>query len=136
MNKDRFANRRQELNLSLTQIAQKVGVSVSTVARWESGNIANMRRDRIYEYAKILQVSPLWVMGIEPTSELKNFYDDVKALEEKYFDSAVELSTASKLDAVMACMLTVLREMPEMSAATAKGTVEYMRYLKDKEIRV
>lgn len=136
MNKDRFANRRQELNLSLTQIAQKVGVSVSTVARWESGNIANMRRDRIYEYAKILQVSPLWVMGIEPTSELKNFYADVKALEEKYFDSAVELSTASKLDAVMACMLTVLREMPEMSAATAKGTVEYMRYLKDKEIRV
>ena len=49
---------RKKLNLTLKDVADYVGVSEATVSRWESGNIANMRRDRISALAEILKVSP------------------------------------------------------------------------------
>lgn len=60
--------RRKQLNLTLKEIADFVGVSEATVSRWESGNIANMRRDRISALAQILRVSPIDIMGISSDS--------------------------------------------------------------------
>ena len=45
--KDILKNRRLELGLTLEDVAKAVGVSVSTISRWESGDIENMRRDKI-----------------------------------------------------------------------------------------
>lgn len=50
--------RRIELGLTMLDVAKKVGVSEATISRYESGNIKNMRRDRIDKYAKALNVSP------------------------------------------------------------------------------
>ena len=61
----KLKNRRKELNLSMKEVAEYVGVSESTVSRWESGNIANMGRDKIYALSKILKISPAEVMGVE-----------------------------------------------------------------------
>ncbi len=55
--------RRKELGLTMLEVAQKVGVSEGTVSRWESGDIANMRRDKIVLLAKALKVSPSFIMG-------------------------------------------------------------------------
>ena len=63
-----LSNRRRELGLTLGDVAKHVGVSTGTVSRWESGEIDNMRRDRIAALAQILQVSPLFVMGLEEES--------------------------------------------------------------------
>ena len=60
---------RKKLNLTLKDVADYVGVSEATVSRWESGNIANMRRDRISALAEILKVSPIDVMGITESNE-------------------------------------------------------------------
>lgn len=57
--------RRKELGLTLEQIGTYVGVSKSTVKKWETGFIDNMKRDKIALLAKILQVSPLSIIGIE-----------------------------------------------------------------------
>ena len=57
--------RREELDLTQRQIAIHVGVTESAVSRWESGEIDNMRRDRIAKLADILQISPLVIMGAE-----------------------------------------------------------------------
>lgn len=48
----------------MLQVAQTVGVSEATVSRWESGDIANMRRDKIAKLAKALQLRPSVVMGV------------------------------------------------------------------------
>ena len=58
-------SRRQELNLTLQDVAKAVGVSEATVSRWESGEIANMRRNRITALAQILKVSPSFIMDWE-----------------------------------------------------------------------
>lgn len=50
--------RRDALGLTLEQIGDYVGVSKSTVKKWESGFISNMRRDRIASLAEVLQISP------------------------------------------------------------------------------
>lgn len=51
-------NRRKELGLTLLDIANACGVSEATVSRWESGDIVNMKRSRIAQLAKVLNVSP------------------------------------------------------------------------------
>lgn len=56
--------RRRELNLTLEQIGNYVGVSKSTVKKWESGNIKNMRRDKIVLLSQILRVSPLDILDL------------------------------------------------------------------------
>lgn len=48
--------RRLELGLTMLEVAKIVGVSEATISRYESGNIKNMRRDRINKYAKALNV--------------------------------------------------------------------------------
>lgn len=61
--KDILKNRRLELQLTLEDVAKRVGVSPATISRWESGDIANMRRDRIAALAEALQISPAVIMG-------------------------------------------------------------------------
>ena len=66
--KDVLKKRRHELNLTLLDVAKAVGVSEATVSRWESGHIENMRRDKIAQLSKILQISPAVIMGWEEDS--------------------------------------------------------------------
>lgn len=51
--------KRTELNLTLEEVGNAVGVSKSTVKKWEDGYISNMRRDKIAELAKVLQLNPV-----------------------------------------------------------------------------
>lgn len=63
--------RRQELGLTLLQIAEMVGVTEATVQRWESGNIKNVRLEKVGKLAEILQVSPAALMGWAESPEEK-----------------------------------------------------------------
>lgn len=51
-------NKRKELHLTLEEVGKAVGVSKSTVKKWETGYISNMKRDKIALLANILQISP------------------------------------------------------------------------------
>lgn len=54
--------RRLQLNLTLKEVAAKVGVPEATVSRWEGGQIANMKRQYIADYAAALQTTPGFIM--------------------------------------------------------------------------
>lgn len=60
---------RAKHNLTLEQIAQQVGVGRSTVRKWETGMIANMRRDKIEKLARALHTTPGYLMGWESEEE-------------------------------------------------------------------
>lgn len=68
-NGDHLRKRRKELKLTLEQVGDIVGVGKSTVRKWETGDIENMRRDKIALLAKALKSSPLFVMGIKPPAD-------------------------------------------------------------------
>ncbi len=59
---ERLRERRKELGLTMLEVANRVGVSEGTISRWESGDIANMRRDKIVSLAKALKVHPSFIM--------------------------------------------------------------------------
>lgn len=61
--KDVIRIRRRELNLTLEQIANACGVGKSIVAKWERGEVTNIKRDNIVALADVLRVSPLVIMG-------------------------------------------------------------------------
>ena len=69
---DKLKSRRKELGLSLKEVADRIGVAEATVSRWESGDIANMKRNYIKQYADVLEVSPLFVMGEDETKANEN----------------------------------------------------------------
>lgn len=62
-----IAKRRAELGLTLEDIALHVGVSKSTVMKWESGFIKNMRRDKMAPLAEVLKIPPTELLDITGT---------------------------------------------------------------------
>lgn len=52
-------SKRKELNLTLEDVGNAVGVGKATVQKWETGMIQNMRSDKIESLAKILQLDPV-----------------------------------------------------------------------------
>lgn len=73
--KTELKNRRKELGLTMLDVAKKVGVSEGTISRWESGDIANMRRDKIVLLAKALEVTPSFIMDCENDSLKETNYE-------------------------------------------------------------
>ena len=69
--KDLIRLRRVQLDKTLEAIGKEVGVSKATVQRWESGEIKNIRRDKIAKLAAALQVSPDYILGCEEAPSLK-----------------------------------------------------------------
>lgn len=63
--------RREELKLSQEEVAHAIGVTKATVSKWEKGDIANMKRDKISQLSKILKVSPLTILGMEEVTDEK-----------------------------------------------------------------
>ena len=68
---NRIFTLRKAKGMTLEEVGNIVGVGKSTVRKWETGMIANMRRDKIDLLAKALGTSPAYLMGWkeEKTSE-------------------------------------------------------------------
>lgn len=63
--KDKIKSLRLAMGATMEDIATAVGVSKATVQRWESGNIENIRRDKIWKLAQALHTTPADLMGWE-----------------------------------------------------------------------
>ncbi|WP_242841334.1 helix-turn-helix domain-containing protein [Lachnoclostridium phytofermentans] len=61
--------RRTELNMTMEELAKLTGVSTPTIQRYESGEIKNVRRDKIKLLADALQCSPAYLMGWEEKAQ-------------------------------------------------------------------
>lgn len=62
-------NRRKQLGLTLEEVGKAVGVSKSTVKKWEDGYISNMKRDKISLLAKVLDINPVTLVSSDCTIE-------------------------------------------------------------------
>lgn len=60
---------RHRNGLTLEDVANAVGVGKSTVRKWETGIIANMRRDKIAALADALNTTPAYLMGWEDSAQ-------------------------------------------------------------------
>ena len=65
----RIKQRREELGLTLEDVATHVKVARSTIQRYEAGSISRPKLPVIYSISQALRVSPDWLLGItdDPT---------------------------------------------------------------------
>ena len=77
---------REARGMTLEELGQKVGVGKSTVRKWETGIIANMRRDKIAKLSDALGVTPAYLMGWEESEPAASptFSPDEKELVSYY----------------------------------------------------
>lgn len=61
--KEKLKHLREQNNLTLQEIAEYIGVSKPTVQRWESGEIKNLKRDKIKLLSEVLNTTPAYLMG-------------------------------------------------------------------------
>lgn len=63
--KDIIKTRRLELGLTQQELADRCHADRSTVGKWESGDIVNIKRDKLRLLASVLEVSHLALLGAE-----------------------------------------------------------------------
>lgn len=96
---DLIRQRRLELDMTMRELSEKVGVSEATISRWESGDIANMRRDKIAALARALRVPPAVLMDweeydaerIEKNNHARALYDLALEADIKNIDIVIDL---------------------------------------------
>ena len=75
---ERIKERRNELGLTLVELAGKIGVKDATVQRYESGEIKNIKRSTVAKLAEALDTTPAFLMGWEPKDNA--VASDIKAV--------------------------------------------------------
>lgn len=99
---DNIKKKRKEHDLTLEEVANKIGISRQTLSRYETGIIGNIPSDKIEALAKALNTTPAYLMGWEDSGQndarpsedervdevlannesLREFYDILKTLPE------------------------------------------------------
>jgi len=83
--KDIIKQRRLELGLTMKEVAARVGVSEGTISRWESGNIENMRRDKVAALSEVLGVPIEVLMGWEEAPQPYYLNSETARIAEQIF---------------------------------------------------
>ena len=82
---DTIKHRRLELNLTLEQVGEACGVGKSTVRKWETGAIKNMRRDKIALLASVLHLDPSeFIDGVSDVVTLPKGLMPISQLQRKH----------------------------------------------------
>lgn len=77
---------RKQNGLTMRELAGKIGVSEGTISRWESGEIANMKRNHIATLAKVFNVPATDFLDLEDkvyqnkTPTMDSIMDDLEIL--------------------------------------------------------
>lgn len=69
---ERIKRKREELHISQTDLAQKVGVSKQSLYKYETNIITNIPSNIIEQIATILDISPCYLMGWERNTTIKS----------------------------------------------------------------
>ena len=76
--------KRLEHQMTLEDLAKKIGVSPATISRWETGQIGDMKRSRIKALSEALDIPVHVIMGWDEPEELYapgSYYHDPAAAE-------------------------------------------------------
>lgn len=88
---------RKQLGMTQAELADKLGIQNSAVAKYENGRVSNIKRSTIQAMADIFNVSPVWLMGIEDehqvslTDNQRDLIDKITRLDDSKVATLLEL---------------------------------------------
>lgn len=74
----RIRQMRKDRNMTLLELADKVGLSEGTVQRYESGNINNVYIGMVQKFAEALNVDPGFLMGWKKDKQTPNIQSELE----------------------------------------------------------
>ena len=142
--KSRITIRREKLGLTQEELAREVNVTKSTVSRWESGTIKEMRRDKLLSLAQSLQTTVDYLMGLtdDPSSGTRLTPLEVElyrqALQGDLFDALLihaGFQTVMDDDANVTIYSNdyILNKTPELVEKIMSQTLSYFSFLLKQE---
>lgn len=90
--------RRIKQGLTQLDVAKAIGVAEGTISRWESGNIKNMKRDKIAGLSKVLNISPAFIMEWNDSVNVSQKH--VPASPYYYVDSPVSAGMMENIESM------------------------------------
>ena len=107
---DRIKQARKAAGLTQTELANKIGVKFSTIHKYESGMIVNLKRDTIAALAEALDVKPSWLMGIEDEPQIPKDFIQLFASPSAKNIISVPTMRSVPLVGTIACGTPILAE--------------------------
>lgn len=71
----RIHDKRKEYGLSMEELAEKIGVNKSSISKWESGTVGDIKRIYIAKMAQVFHVRPSWLMGYDKEDNVTLTYE-------------------------------------------------------------
>lgn len=104
----RIKELRTSHNYTMEKLAQMVGVSKSTIAKWENGYVENMRQDKVKKLAVIFNVKPTYIMGYDEEESSVNSVDELTDKEKHFIECFSRLSEEQQklVDGLMSSWLS------------------------------
>lgn len=120
---ERIKRRRKELGISADTLAERIGVSRSTVFRYENGDIEKMPTDTLKPIADALHTTPYWLLGIEDSPEQK----------EKLSLKTESLLNTQELDFSKHLIAAYGDTPPNLTEAGMRDIANFIRFVEEQE---
>ena len=114
---ERIYKRRIELNMTMQELGDKVGVQASAVNKWEKGLVENIKASTIKKLSSALDISPAYLMMGELGEHHNYSFVDYVAIAESMTDTDSQ---------------KILIAMKDLTSDEKKELLNYAQYLKNK----
>lgn len=93
----RIAQKREEKHMTMEELGAKLGVTKSTISKWERGEVEHIKRSYIDKLCDIFQCPPQWLMGFEGAENVKiTYFADDKETVTAIVDKQPIIGSSSK----------------------------------------
>lgn len=82
---ERIKERRISLGLTQEELANKLGLQKSAIAKYENGRVENIKRSVILKMSEILECSPPYLMGFADAADTSASYPNIHPIGTKRF---------------------------------------------------
>lgn len=90
----KIKQKRKSLNLTQLELAEKVGLTESSISRYESGKIATMPTSTVNKICRELHIEPAELLGITPETafewDLKDILASIEDLPSEYKTAIID----------------------------------------------
>ena len=126
----RIKERRIKYGLTQEELAEKLGLKKSAIAKYENGRVENIKRTTIEEMAKIFECNPSYLMGwaesdINKSSASKQ--PNISFVEEEMLSSFSQLNGDNKKKSInyTNSLLSAQQMEDELLAAHSRTDIEH-----------
>lgn len=76
---NRIRTRRKQLNMTQKDLADKVNLSEGSISRYENGKVEEAATSKLNEFATVLGVEPIWLIGFKIEDDIEHKTKEILA---------------------------------------------------------